>query len=38
MCISLLNLFNEEELFAMLEYPEEKKKINKIIYGCMYSM
>ena len=37
-CISLLNLLKEEELFVMLECPEEKKKINKIIYGCMYSM
>jgi hypothetical protein len=35
MCIYLLNLLNEEELFAMLEHPEEKKKINKILYGCM---
>jgi len=26
---------NEEELFAILEHPEEKKKINKILYGCM---
>ena len=35
MCIYLLNLLNEEELFAILEHPEEKKKINKILYGCM---
>jgi hypothetical protein len=34
LCISLLNLFNEEELFAMLEHPEEKKMINRIVYGC----
>jgi len=37
LCISLLNLLNEEELFAMLEHPEEKKMINRIVYGC-YSM
>ena len=34
LCISLLNLLSEEELFMMLEQPEEKKMINRIIYGC----
>ena len=35
LCISLLNLLSEEELFMMLEHPEQKNEINNIIYGSM---
>lgn len=36
LCVSLLNLLSEEELFMMLEHPEQKNEINNIMYGCMY--